>query len=152
LSKKTDGNVTYNIYGFTDIIKRNKVSENICNNCYTLSLDELDYESSDIVMQILHSFKDNSEDEFEYFYGIKHNNCYYIKNENAVDGASIDIYSNFIIDSTEDIENKDKSTVEEITELGIFSKDNVLLAYMTHPKCQYDTKKNYIAYNLLIEN
>ena len=152
LSKKADGNVTYNIYGFTDIIKRNKVSENICNNCYILKLDELDYESSDIVMQILHSFKDNSEDEFEYFYGIKHNNCYYIKNENAVDGASVDIYSNFIIDSTEDVENKDKSTVEEITELGIFSKDNVLLAYMTHPKCQYDTKKNYIAYNLLIEN
>ena len=60
--------------------------------------------------------------------------------------------SSFVLDSTEDPENKDKSTVVDITEMGIFSKDNILLAYMTHPKCQYDTKKNHIAYNLLIRD
>ncbi len=68
------------------------------------------------------------------------------------DDLSLESISSFVLDSTEDPENKDKSTVVDITEMGIFSKDNILLAYMTHPKCQYDTKKNHIAYNLLISD
>ena len=126
------------------------------DDSYLIAYDEsnfIDYENkSTIKFKIYGEFEKNKND-FVYFNGIKYNNIYKDNTTQFLhDDLTLESNSNFIIDSTEDIENKEKSTVEDITEMGIFSKNNVLLAYMTHPKCQYDTKKNYIAYNLLIED
>lgn len=156
-SLKEDNNVIYKTYFFNDIIKRNTLAENRINdNSYLIEYDEsnfIDYENkSTIKFKIYGEFEKNKND-FVYFNGIKYNNIYKDNTTQFLhDNLTLESNSNFIIDSTEDIENKEKSTVEDITEMGIFSKNNVLLAYMTHPKCQYDTKKNYIAYNLLIED
>lgn len=60
--------------------------------------------------------------------------------------------NDFVIDSTEDVSNKEKSCIENITEMGIFSRSGVLIAYAAHPIVQYDTKKNHIAYNVIVDN
>lgn len=153
-SAYNDGKIEFNSKPFTDIIKRNKLFEENLDG-YTLDFndDSIDYGTSDINFSLYYDESLYSEDDYKYFVGIKYNNVYKSGSSNIInEDSKIDVISNFVIDSTEDPFNEKKDTKVEITEMGVFSKDDVLLAYMTHPKCQYDTKKNYIAYNLLIED
>lgn len=114
-------------------------------------LKESFFENEKMRLAVYHSFEsDNSESSI--FEGIEYNSIFYSKSNEKTIPVESRLVSNFIINTIESVKNKEKPTVAEITEMGIFSKDDVLLAYMTHPKCQYDTKKNYIAYNLLIQD
>ena len=155
-STKENGKIKIDAYFFTDIIKRRQLAENRIVDDYFIEYDEvkfIDYLDSNIKFKIYANFNNFGKEDYSYFTGIKYNNIY--KNKNTMilqNDLSLESISSFVLDSTEDPENKDKSTVVDITEMGIFSKDNILLAYMTHPKCQYDTKKNHIAYNLLIRD
>ena len=63
-----------------------------------------------------------------------------------------DLIAKFTILSKEDLTNKEYKPIVDITEVGIFSKEGYLLAYMHHPIVQYDTKLNHLSYNLVIEN
>lgn len=71
-------------------------------------------------------------------------NCLSYSDDNA------DAKFSFNVCSTEDPANAEKSNVADITEMGIFDKDDHMIAYMTHPIMQYDTSKNHISYNLLV--
>lgn len=114
-------------------------------------LKESFFENEKMRLAIYHSFEsDISENSM--FEGIEYNSLFYSKGDEKTIQTESRLVSNFIINTIESVKNKEKPTTVEITEMGIFSKDDVLLAYMTHPKCQYDTKKNYIAYNLLIQD
>lgn len=59
--------------------------------------------------------------------------------------------SSFSTTSVEDPANSEKSNIVNITEMGVFDNDSNLIAYMTHPIAQYDTSKNHISYNILIQ-
>ena len=59
---------------------------------------------------------------------------------------------NFMVDSVEDLKNEDYNSTVDITEMGVFNKDGILIAYMNHPKVQYNTKKNHISYNLFVQS
>ena len=63
-----------------------------------------------------------------------------------------DLMAKFAILSKEDVTNTEYKPIVNITEMGIFSKEGYLLAYMHHPIVQYNTKLNHISYNLIIEN
>lgn len=115
------------------------------------TLKENFFENEKMQLTVYHSFECDST-ENKMFEGIEYNSIFFGKNNEKIIAVDSRLVSNFIINTIESVKNKEKPTVVDITEVGIFSKDDILLAYMTHPKCQYDTKKNYIAYNLLIQD
>lgn len=91
-----------------------------------------------------------------YCAGIKYNNPFNQLNTNywLYNNTEVELESttDFIVNSTESLTDKTKPSTVQITEVGIFSKDDKLLAYMAHAPVEYDTKKNHISYNLIVEN
>lgn len=96
-----------------------------------------------------------SEKEYNYLAGIKYKDYMYdsdIVSNKKYCRVDSDLIANFTILSKEDLTNKKYEPVIDVTEVGIFSKEGYLLAYMHHPAVQYNTKKNHLSYNLIIEN
>lgn len=147
-SHKEEGRVAYDSYFFRDVVRRRQLAEDLIDGYFVDDLD-INYDDSSLTFSIYHDFVADGTDKDKFFYGIKYNNVYADDTAAKID-AGLETLSNFVIDSLEDTENDDAPTVADITEMGIFSKQGHLLAYMSHPVCQYDTKKNYIAYNLLL--
>lgn len=95
-----------------------------------------------------------STDEYLTLAGIKYSNPFSSSSftlENCLKNVDVNCKLSFDIDSVEDPANLEKSCIVDITEMGIFDKNDNMIAYMTHPIAQYDTSKNHIAYNLLIK-
>ena len=96
-----------------------------------------------------------SSNEYDYLAGIKYKNYMYdsdIVSDKKYCIVDSDLIAKFTILSKEDLTNKEYKPIVDITEVGIFSKEGYLLAYMHHPIVQYDTKLNHLSYNLVIEN
>lgn len=86
--------------------------------------------------------------------GITYSNAFssesYVDDGKLAIGEAVSV-SSFSTASVEDPANSEKSNIVDITEMGVFDNDDNLIAYMTHPIAQYDTSKNHISYNLLIQ-
>ena len=96
-----------------------------------------------------------SAEEYSYLAGIKYKNYMYdsdIISDKKYCKVDSDLMAKFAILSKEDVTNTEYKPIVNITEMGIFSKEGYLLAYMHHPIVQYNTKLNHISYNLIIEN
>ena len=96
-----------------------------------------------------------SAEEYSYLAGIKYKNYMYdsdIISDKKYCKVDSDLIAKFAILSKEDVTNTEYKPIVNITEMGIFSKEGYLLAYMHHPIVQYNTKLNHISYNLIIEN
>ena len=96
-----------------------------------------------------------STEEYSYLAGIKYKNYMYdsdIISDKKYCKVDSDLMAKFAILSKEDVTNTEYKPIVNITEMGIFSKEGYLLAYMHHPIVQYNTKLNHISYNLIIEN
>ncbi|MCF0126811.1 MAG: hypothetical protein HUJ68_13880 [Clostridia bacterium] len=96
-----------------------------------------------------------SKKEYNYLAGIKYKDYMYdsdIVSDKKYCSVPSDLIAKFAILSKEDLTNTQYEPVLDITEVGIFSKEGYLLAYMHHPIVQYNTKKNHLSYNLIIEN
>lgn len=96
-----------------------------------------------------------SAEEYSYLAGIKYKNYMYdsdIISDKKYCKVDSDLMAKFAILSKEDVTNTEYKPIVNITEMGIFSKEGYLLAYMHHPIVQYNTKINHISYNLIIEN
>lgn len=97
----------------------------------------------------------SSVEEYSYLAGIKYKNYMYdsdIISDKKYCKVDSDLMAKFAILSKEDVTNTEYKPIVNITEMGIFSKEGYLLAYMHHPIVQYNTKLNHISYNLIIEN
>ena len=96
-----------------------------------------------------------ASEEYSYLAGIKYKNYMYdsdIISDKKYCKVDSNLMAKFTILSKEDATNTDYKPIVNITEMGIFSKEGYLLAYMHHPIVQYNTKTNHISYNLIIEN
>ncbi len=96
-----------------------------------------------------------STKEYSYLAGIKYKNYMYdsdIVSDKKYCMVDSNLIAKFAILSKEDLTNTEYKPIVNITEMGIFSKEGYLLAYMHHPIVQYNTKLNHISYNLIIEN
>lgn len=96
-----------------------------------------------------------SDEEYSYLAGIKYKNYMYdsdIISDKKYCKVDSNLMAKFAILSKEDVTNIEYKPIVNITEMGIFSKEGYLLAYMHHPIVQYNTKTNHISYNLIIEN
>lgn len=96
-----------------------------------------------------------ASEEYSYLAGIKYKNYMYdsdIVSDKKYCKVDSNLMAKFAILSKEDVTNTEYKPIVNITEMGIFSKEGYLLAYMHHPIVQYNTKLNHISYNLIIEN
>jgi len=96
-----------------------------------------------------------ASEEHSYLAGIKYKNYMYdsdIVSDKKYCKVDSNLMAKFAILSKEDVTNTEYKPIVNITEMGIFSKEGYLLAYMHHPIVQYNTKLNHISYNLIIEN
>lgn len=98
-------------------------------------------------------------DEYKYYYGIRYKNSFNIQNGENKEYWSgkcqlkNNILLNFYLNTTENLidrKNRDYSVVG-ITEMGLFDKNNKLVAYITHPKAEYRTDTQHLSYSLIIE-
>jgi hypothetical protein len=162
LQKKKAGNLidyveadsTY-IQDISKIIKYEIVGEEVHQNEYTPFVDYI----NGVVNFILRGPTNLYEyDNYGYFYGIKYYNTFNINDGNLKDywvlKTDVDnrFKSSFYINTKENIidkKNKEYGVVE-ITEVGVFDQYNRLCAYLSHPKVQYRSDTQHIAYSLLI--
>lgn len=121
-------------------------------------LDFIDYVNGTINMIIQGPADFYQNEEYQFLYGIKYTNTFYrngkyssIWNLKTQLDNKIDL--SFYLNTKENLLDKqDRDTaVVDITEMGLFNKKGELVAYMTHPIAQYNTKDQHLSYNLLIE-
>lgn len=138
---KENGNMTYK--KDDSLISDNFIYEIYKNKYIKNSI--LDYENG--ILKFIIQKNNVEQKETLITAGIKHNNPLLYST------LTYKLYGDFSFSTTsvENPSNKEKNCVVDITEMGIFDKNDNLLAYMTHPIAQYDTSKNHISYNLLIK-
>lgn len=121
----------------------------------TAERDYYTYGNAELKLFVFGPDESEKNNETNVLAGIIYTNPFYINTSSYWSDNEITVSSkgtfDFAVDSTENVANPEKSCIADITEVGVFDKDDRLIAYMAHPKCQYDTKKNHIAYNLIIE-
>lgn len=99
-------------------------------------------------------------DDYKFYYGLKYKNSFNIVNGSNssywLDGScklSNKIVLNFYLNTMQNLidkENRDFAVVG-VTEIGLFDKNNKLVAYATHPKAEYRTDSQHLSYSLIIE-
>src|SRR5574344_1961069 len=93
--------------------------------------------------------KNSTQKETNSLAGIEYNNP--LAGDTSNINLTMDMIYSSYIDSTENVANKDLPAVENITEVGIFNANDDLMAYISHPVIQYDTRENHISYNIIVK-